>query len=175
MPDNTTNTNKIPVACFAPELSDSKLESYKELIEDHEDREVKDMLSGMLSCVSQWWELPESKQEGRKWVLNRTDGDEAHFMEVPLEKEHIKELWEVTPYMRELNTYSNPEGTGPLDKLPNGELRDCAFTLLWYCKEITLDREPISQDKVTKVKKTKLDSDHSTKVETKKTSKRKTK
>jgi len=61
--------------------------------------------------------------------------------------EHVKALWDVTPWMRELDLLSNIAGSGVFDRL-KGPIRDAAFHLLWHAKEITLDREPITQDKL---------------------------
>jgi hypothetical protein len=50
--------------------------------------------------------------------------------------------------MRELSLLSNERGTGLFDGLRAGELRNAAFHLLWFCKELTLDREPLTVDKL---------------------------
>ena len=68
--------------------------------------------------------------------------------ETPLSQSLIETLWDVTPWMRELDLLSTPRADGLFDGLPSGELRDMAFHLLWHVKEITLDREPMTRDKV---------------------------
>lgn len=40
------------------------------------------------------------------------------------------------------------EGPIPRPSLESTEIRDAAFHLLWHCKEITLDREPLTSDKL---------------------------
>ena len=34
------------------------------------------------------------------------------------------------------------------DRLPRGELRDAAFHLLWFATELSLGREPITNDTI---------------------------
>jgi len=139
---------KIPVACFAPSLTDEKLASYESLITGMGESETKDALLVLLRCVKAWWVLPES---------SRTDGDPFSIMHQgslvqyktkPLEPDQVKAIWDATPWMRELNTLSTPQDDGLLDSLA-GEIRDVAFHLLWHCKEITLDREPLTSDKLS--------------------------
>lgn len=142
-------SNKIPVACFAPPLTDELLARYEALIADLKDpqqAELHDAMQTCLACVKAWWELPESTKKGKKWAIkNGATGEDLEYREVPLEEAHVKQLWDVTPYMRELQALE------PLfDALPLSppELRNAAFHLLWHAKEITLDREPLTQDKL---------------------------
>jgi hypothetical protein len=154
MPRNPQVVNEIPVACFAPPLTDETLERYAELAEA-EGGETGAIMAELLACVRAWWELPEStRTDGDRWTFQQgTGGPAVTVAEVPLEEGQVKELWDVTPWMRELNTLSTEKGAGPLDSLPLGELRDAAFHLLWHCKEITLDREPLTQDKLPEAPK----------------------
>lgn len=141
-------TNQIPTACFAPPLTDEKLAEYKRLASGCQDAEVKDAMETLLKCVEKWWELPESKRKDGDRFSIVHKGKKANYEVTPLEEDHVKELWEVTPWMRELNLLSNGADNGLFDKIPGGSLRNAAFHLLWLCKEITLDREPLTQDKL---------------------------
>lgn len=65
---------------------------------------------------------------------------------VPLEEEEIKRIWDHVPWKEELDMYSAvfeeiPPGT-------NRDLRNAAFHLLWYGRELELDREPMTTDKL---------------------------
>ncbi len=143
-----TQSNTIPVACFAPPLSDETLAQYAALIGGlpAERAELADALRQCLACVQAWWALPESSLRGKRWQLRNTaTGQDVEYLETPLEAAHIQALWDVTPWMRELLAIE------PLfDAIPLGEkqLRDAAFHLLWHAKEITLDREPLTKDKL---------------------------
>lgn len=143
-----TTTNKIPVACFAPELTDDKLASYSVLVSTTDPKtELGEWLRRCLACVKEWYALPTSTRTDTDKFQTIRNGKKVEFAVTPLEESHVKSLWDVTPWMSELNQLSNGEGTGLFDSL-TGELRDCAFHLLWHAKEITLDREPLTQDKL---------------------------
>lgn len=163
-----TTTTRIPVASFAPPLTDESLARYEELANEQEG-ELLDALTTLLACVKTWWELPEStRKDVTRWqsnyVVPNPDYDPLAskltkqgqknklvpftFEETPLEESHIEALDSVTPWMRELDTLSTPQDTGPFDSLPSGELRNAAFHLLWFAKELTLDREPLTKDKL---------------------------
>lgn len=139
--------DKLPVACFAPPLTDALLARYKAVVEHSPmSAEVRDAMASCLRCVEAWWELPESGRRGDLWkTVHR--GKEVEFEVKPLEKEHVAALDAVTPWPRELDTLSTPKADGLFDSL-EGEVRDVAFHLLWHAKEIALDREPVTQDKL---------------------------
>lgn len=139
----------IPVACFAPPLTDALLAKYTQLAAAAEHVEVRDALHVLLACVKKWWELPESTEQPSLFELYHVDRKQKiRVPETPLSAELVEHLFDVTPWMRELDTLSTPADTGVFDHLPPGELRDAAFHLLWHAKELTLDREPMTRDKV---------------------------
>ena len=126
-------TNKIPVACFAPPLTDEKLAEYETLINSLDAGEVKDAMQECLTCTKAWWDLPES---------TRTDGDkfqiihqkkEKTYSVTPLEKEHVKQLDLVTPYTREC--VAMQPLFEKLDPVYQRDLRNAAFHLLSYSTE----------------------------------------
>lgn len=142
-------TKQMPVACFAPPLSDESLARYRELASAQPAGELKDALDRLLACVSAWWELPESQPDhDHPRLAIRHRGKDVSVPLTPLEDRHVAALDAVTPWPRELDYLSNPEDSGLLDGLPPGELRDAAFHLLWHVKEIALDREPVTHDKL---------------------------
>ena len=143
-------TDRFPVACFAPALTDAALAKYEALINGlgSDMGEVKDAMQTCLKCVKAWWDLPESKRGDKERFIVKHKDKEIEVAVTPLEKAHVSELDSVTPWMRELDTLSNKTDTGVFDSLPAGELRNAAFHLLWHCKEITLDREPMTLDKL---------------------------
>jgi hypothetical protein len=137
----------IPVACLAPPLADETLDRYEALLNETSS-EVRDALEQCLACVRAWWELPESSRRGERWLTSRVnaagDGyDDIEIEVAPLERARVEELWDVTPWPRELQAMK------PLfETLPPGELRDAAHHLLWHAIEIALDREPLTMDKL---------------------------
>lgn len=132
--------NQIPVACFAPPLTDEKLTEYR-AIGQTQNAEVADAFKVMLACVDAWWNLPESKRTDGRQLTIKHRGKDTSYSETPLEIAHVKALDLVTPWMWELDALA-----AFLDKLPLGKVRDAAHHLLWHCKEITLDREPMTMN-----------------------------
>lgn len=136
----------LPVACFAPPLSDELLAEYRATIAAvPAGTELRDALDTLLKCVEAWWALPESKADpdARRLAI-RHRGKDVRVPLTPLEDQYVQKLWDVTPWFRELKAMT------PLFHAldPKDPLRTCAIHLRWHCKELTLDREPLTQDKL---------------------------
>jgi len=141
-----TTTDRIPVACFAPPMTAEKLKGYGTLVATTAAKsELGEALRRCLACVQAWYALPASTRTDTDKFAITDKGAEITYTVTPLEKAHVASLWDVTPWMSELNLLSNATETGLFDSL-TGDLRNCAFDLLWHAKEITLDREPLTQD-----------------------------
>ena len=139
MPDRNANT--IPTACFAPPLTDELIAKYKADIAACEPGEIKDALTECLACVEAWWNIPEStRKDGDKFEIMHK-GSKVTFQVTPLESEQVKQLDGTTPWMRSLNGMSQLFAV-----LPQGPFCNMCHHLLWYCKEITCDREPLTQE-----------------------------
>ncbi len=126
--------------CFAPPLSEQKLESYRKLIESQEPGPVKDACYTLLKCVEVWWELPEP-EGGKRWAHPSGTGTI-----VSLQKDHAESLWESIPWDHELDSIQTL-----LDKIEPStktSLRNAAFHLLWFVRELNNDREPLTADKL---------------------------
>ena len=146
MPVRENTTSHLPVACFAPPVSDESLAGYEAEIALLPASEAKEALAMCLACVKAWWVAPESTEEGVKWNITR-QGKPHSFKEIPLSEDLIKSLWDTTPWPSELRRLSNETGAGLFDAL-EGKIRDIAFHLLWHCNEISIDREPLTTDKL---------------------------
>lgn len=141
-------TQPFPVACFAPPLTDALLDRYAQTITKLPGKhgELRDALSGCLKAVRLWWDLPESKGKAgdrNLQVLHR--GQEKRVKVISLTDELIDTLWDAVPWPYELDAMQSL-----FDRIPaeEKELRDLAFHLCWHCRELTLDREPLTQDKL---------------------------
>lgn len=147
MPDS----NRLPVACIAPALNETTLAVYGAEVNALEPSELKDTLLRLYRCVENWFRLPESKRtDVKQWEFtNGTTGEKLTCKDQPLEEEHIMALWDTTPYMREL--VAMEPLLDSIDLVTDKSLRDMVFHLLWFAKELTLDREPMTTDKLTKV------------------------
>lgn len=136
---------------FAPPLTDESLRRYAELVATLDPAEpAGDYARRLLECCRVWWGLPESAREGRphpSGPLRTKDGRAYEApLEVPLEDEHQKKLWELIPWRHELDLYGAEFDR--LDPKAQKELRDCCFHLLWHARELERDREPITLDKL---------------------------
>lgn len=123
---------------FAPPLSDELLDKYQALIAQSQGA-IKDTLTTLLTCCRKWWELPESVGGGNAHPSGRG------FI---VELDHaIKEsLWDLIPWPHEIKAMESLLNT--LDPIGQKDLRNAAFHLLWHVKELDLDREPITTDKL---------------------------
>lgn len=127
---------------FAPPLTDELLDRYTHLIDDlPAESEVRDALSKLLRCCEIWWGMPEST--GGNGTSNHKSG---RGLIVNLDKQIARDLWEHIPWTRELDSYG--ELFDRLSPITEKELRNAAFHLLWHVKELDLDREPITKDKL---------------------------
>lgn len=156
------HTNTLPVACFAPPLTDERIAAYAAIAEAAPGP-IRDAMRECLAAVRAWWELPESTgTDVSKWELNRPpanlDGEKweraerslAHkpkeFKVVPLEEGHVKALWDLVPWRYEVEAMQRL--FDEIDPDTNKPLRDAAFHLLWFVAELERDREPLTQDKL---------------------------
>lgn len=146
-----TDSNRLPVACIAHALDETTLAVYGAEVDDLEPGELKDTLLKLYRCIENWFRLPESKRTDiKQWEFtNGTTGEKMTCKDQPLEEEHVKALWDTTPWMRELVAIEPLLDS--IDSITQKPLRDMAFHLLWFAKELTLDREPMTTDKLTKV------------------------
>lgn len=136
-------STQFPVACIAPPLSSGCLAKYADIIDAHNDQ-FGAAMQVCLNAIEIWWELPDSEREKlASFSLKHKDEDHVYDI-VPLEEEHVKALWEHLPWDYEIDAIQNLFNTIPMAQ---NELRDAAFHLLWHVKELSLDREPITQDK----------------------------
>lgn len=120
---------------FAPPLTDELLAAYHaQALEATE--EVRDAMLKLHALAAQWWELPESTGDGKPHPSGRG------FV-VALDEPIAKQLWDAIPWTRELDMMA-----ALFETLPVGALRNAAFHLLWFAKELDLDREPLTSDKL---------------------------
>lgn len=142
----------MPVACLAPALTDEKLFRYTEVVKETPAGPIRDALTVLLACVYEWWRLPDSKRTdgNRLKFFHKGEGEQERTERtvelVPLEKDHQKSLYDLIPWDYELAALDTLFDTIPNDT--QKELRDAAFHLLWFVKELNLDREPLTLDKL---------------------------
>ena len=120
---------------FAPPLTEDRLASYEITINGVEDNAVKEAMLEMQRCVRRWWELP----------LSSGVGSFEHPLQiatvVPLDQPIADNLDPLIPWPHQLDATQ-----ALFDKLPEGTVRNVAFHLLWFVKELDMGREPITSD-----------------------------
>ncbi len=125
---------------FAPPITDEKLESYRDLIESKANGAIKDACIMLLACVEKWWELPEAAGT-KQWAHASGTGQI-----VKLQNDHTKILFDSIPWDHELDAIQSL--LDKIDPTAERDLRNAAFHLLWFVKELSLDREPLTNDKL---------------------------
>lgn len=140
--------DNMPVSCFAPVLTDELIEQYDKIIEalPNDRAELRDAMRTCLRPVREWWRLPESSNSVGDRLLNvKHRGKGILVRIVPLASEYVQQLHDAVPWHYELDAIQSL-----FDKIPVEEksLRDAAFHLLWHCRELCHDREPLTQDKL---------------------------
>lgn len=124
---------------FAPPLTEELLASYKSQIDSLETSPLKDALTKVHECCTAWWDVPESTGGGRPHPSG------AGTI-VDLDDDLKQKLFDAIPWKEELAMYQSLfDGIDPVGQR---DLRNAAFHLLWHAKELELDREPITNDKL---------------------------
>lgn len=124
---------------FAPPLTPEKLAAYKALGESCPDLQIRDIFAKLVRMVEVFRETPESTLPG-------TPHPSGMGTIVPLTEEEIQRIWDTTPWGEELDAYGVI--CDRLDPVSDKARRDAAFHLIWFGRELDLDREPITTDKL---------------------------
>lgn len=127
----------------APALTENSLSAYRDLIPDN--GPISDAMKTLILCVEKWWELPESSGQDKQY--HPSVGGEV----VKLDKEIQDQLYDLIPWEHELKAMGQLFST--ISIVSQKQLRDAAFHLLWYVKELSFDREPITQEVYNSLKR----------------------
>lgn len=127
---------------FAPPLTADKLKDYRKLVAKSSP-EIKEAIEKLCVMAELFIQTPPSKNGGKPHPSGKG-------VIVPLETEEIKRIWDHVPWAYECDAFQSL-----FDTLPSGpkgspeyDLRNAAFHLLWYAKELTSDREPLTNDRL---------------------------
>jgi len=136
------NFRKGVPACFAPPLTAEKLVEFREL-KKQADAPVADAMEELIVMVETFLKTGKSKRDPEVVpMLARKDGKTITKAEcVPLEDKEVERIWDVVPWEHEINAMADL-----FESLPNGDLRNAAFHLIWYARELVRDREPMTND-----------------------------
>ena len=119
---------------FAPPITAELLAKYQTLA-GATTPQVKDAMLRLCTMVEVFHRTPESKLEG-------TPHDSGKGVVVPLEEVEIKRIWDYVPWDYEC------DAIGVVFDVLTGDVRNAAYHLLWYARELAMDREPITTDKL---------------------------
>jgi len=123
---------------FAPSLDADKLVVYKTLAAAASPK-IAEAMGKLISMIEEFRKTPDSANPGKPHPSGRG-------VIVPLENAEIVRMDAHVPWDDELNLWATWfEGISPTDAKP---LRDAAFHLLWFGRELFLDREPMTTDKL---------------------------
>lgn len=120
---------------FAPPLTHESLVAYKLLSSACEDVKASGYMKNLIKMVEVFNETPASKEAG-------SPHPSGLGIEVPLEADEVKRIWDCVPWSEECDVI------GKAFDVLKGDTRRAAYHLLWYARELTVDREPITTDKL---------------------------
>lgn len=126
---------------FAPPLTDDLMAAYRAMFDKVDPQsQLRAALDVCYACCSKWWELPESTNGNTKMHPTGRGVIQA------LDDSIAKDLWEHIPWTSEIDTFANLFER--ISNETNKPLRDAAHHLLWHVRELDLDREPLTKDKL---------------------------
>jgi hypothetical protein len=130
---------------FAPPLDAKKLERYRELAESAEPA-VKDAMLSLCGMAESFHAAKPPKAPKAPSVPHPS----GVGLITPLPQSEVERLWDDVPWPHECDAIQ-----GLFDRLPVGakgseenDRRNAAFHLLWYARELTMDRTPLTSDRL---------------------------
>ncbi len=143
------DSKAMPVGCFAPPMTDAALSKYEALAAGLSvgKWDIRDAMRECLAAVKFWWNLPESKGTDRDQKLELThDGRPILVKVTTLTPDLVDKMSDAVPWPYELKAMG--ELFAKLDPAAEKELRDACHHLLWFATELSLNREPLTADKL---------------------------
>lgn len=121
---------------FAPEITQSDIDRYRELAEGVTDKKVKEAMTSLCEMCERFSETPASRNGG-------TPHPTGVGVIVTLEQDEIDRIDDVVPWPEEVELFKRW-----FDTIPPGETRNAAHHLLWYAVELSRDREPLTVERL---------------------------
>ena len=126
---------------FAPPMDDARLTEIEAMASALDPSPVKSEMQDLCKMMRSFRETPDSTQPGRPVLALR--GARLH---VPLEDEEVERIWDLVPWEHECTAIGVVFAT--ISNETDHDLRNAAFHLLWFARELCADREPITNDKL---------------------------
>lgn len=142
--------------CLAPVLDDERLAAYEQRAAAAPPA-VREAMTGLIAMLRKFRETPDSTLPGEPLDTSYTRNPFRHPetgepvdppRRVPLEAAEIDRIWDDVPWEHEIRAMDDLFAA--IDNTTHKPLRDAAFHLLWFARELRLDREPLTQDKLGK-------------------------
>ena len=146
---------------FAKPITDQDLVTYKQLADSCTDPQSAGYMRDLIKMMEEFRKTPKSTQPGTPHLSGRGTI-------IPLEPAEIKRIDPVVPWASECDLMGKcfaklpvgdenlPPGeytaaqleahANTLNDYDSGRVRNAAYHLLWYARELTNDREPITTD-----------------------------
>lgn len=124
---------------FAPPIDEAKLARYRALADGVGDAMIGGYMRDLCDMVALFRQTPDSTRPA-------TPHPSGRGAIVPLEEDEIARIWNAVPWPRECDVMG--EAFDRLDPQREKDTRDAAFHLLWFARELTQDREPITTDRL---------------------------
>lgn len=134
---------------FAPPIDAELLSSYRKIAAGLPDSPVADGIRKLCDMVETFQQTPASPLQGTPHPVGRVRTPAGIIgvpMIVPLEESEVKRIWDAVPWEHEIDALGKV-----FDSIPNETdkpTRDAAFHLLWFARELSLDREPMTTDRL---------------------------
>lgn len=123
---------------YAPRITDSDLGAYKQALDTSKaSPAILDAVKDLIQMVEVFYETPETSQPPEEDTSGR-------LLIRRLEEDEIARIWEVVPWDYEVRALRQL-----FEEIPREDaIHKAAHHLLWYAKELTEDREPVTRDRL---------------------------
>lgn len=136
---------------FAPPLTPDRLERYKALAATAPEM-VCEKMQSLLTMMEVFNQTPRSALPSRNHPVGKLASTGRVPQIVDLEPDEIQRIWNHVPWGDDQPGHHTNE-CDDLSRLFDGidpvgqkELRDACFHLLWFARELAMDREPMTND-----------------------------
>jgi len=122
---------------FAPRITEDTLVHYEALAALVSDSRIRESMTELIAMCRAFLLHPEASGPGSPHATGRGSI-------VPLDDAVIQEIWDLVPWQDEIDLMAGRFEL--INAVTEKETRDAAHHLLWYARELTMDRRPITAD-----------------------------
>ncbi len=126
------------VGTFAPVITPELLSTYRTIVEEQAPKEIRQELLNLCQMMEVFQETPESQEPKEPHPTNTGFVQRLSEAEIRRIDSFVPWDWEIKALARQCR-----------DLPPKSATRKAAYHLLWYARELTLDREPCTRNKLS--------------------------